>query len=110
MPTFQYKVKRGADEVKTGVLDAESRSAAVAQLRGMGYFPISVEESTGKVKPAPEIMEKTEKKAAKQKADRSNGATREKVTAPSASFGRRRVRLKDRNWFFRQLANLLLAG
>ncbi len=106
MPTFEYKVKRGAEAVKTGTLDAESRSAAVAQLRDMGFFPISVEETTGK--PKKEKKEKKEKKAA------SNGsAAREasSTAAPKRSlFSNRRIRLKDRNWFFRQMATLLQAG
>ncbi len=106
MPTFQYKVKRAADDAKTGMLDAESRSAAVAQLRAMGYFPISVKESTGKEK-----KEKKKKNPSQEKPGRSNGAVRETGRTPRASFfAARRVRLKDRNWFFRQLANLLLAG
>ncbi len=106
MAKFQYKVKRGAEAVKTGTLDAESRSAAVAQLRDMGFFPISVEEFTGK--------EKTEKKKEKSSGkERANAAPRETSAAmPAASLfaARRRIRLKDRNWFFRQLATLLQAG
>ncbi len=104
MPTFEYKVKRGAYDVKTGTLDAESRSAAVSQLRGMGFFPISVEEFTGKVK--------KEKKPAQEKQERTNGTAKAASGTQSASFfgARRRIRLKDRNWFFRQLANLLMAG
>lgn len=102
MPTFEYKVKRGVEAVKTGTLDAESRSAAVAQLRDMGFFPISVEEALGKPK--------------KEKKARANGApakeSREAVSAAPrrALLGGRRIRLKDRNWFFRQMATLLQAG
>ena len=80
MPQFEYKVKRGADEVKTGVMEAESQRAAVATLRDMGFSPISVEQSE------------------------SGGGAR-----PRARIARR-VRLKDRNVFFRQLATLLQAG
>jgi type IV pilus assembly protein PilC len=107
MAKFQYKVKRGAEAVKIGTLEAESRSAAVAQLRDLGFFPISVEEFTGK--------EKNEKKKKEKAAGkvRANGAPRDTKAAMRAAslFGaRRRVRLKDRNWFFRQLATLLQAG
>ena len=80
MPQFEYKVKRGADEVKTGVMEAESQRAAVATLRDMGFSPISVEQS-----------------------ESASGAR------PRARIARR-VRLKDRNVFFRQLATLLQAG
>jgi type IV pilus assembly protein PilC len=80
MPKFEYKVKRGGEGVLEGVLEADNQRAAVSQLRDMGFFPISVVESA-------------------QKARRASLAI---VTG--------RVRLKDRNWFFRQLANLLQAG
>lgn len=80
MPQFSYKVKRGADEVKIGVMEAESQRAAVATLRDMGFSPISVEQS----------------EAGKD--------------ARSPARTTRRVRLKDRNIFFRQLATLLQAG
>ena len=80
MPQFEYKVKRGADEVKTGVMEAESQRAAVATLRDMGFSPISVERS--------EVGNDIRSHA--------------RIT--------RRVRLKDRNVFFRQLATLLQAG
>lgn len=81
MPRFQYTVKRASEGVTEGVLEAESERAAVARLRDMGFFPITVEEA------APE---------------RSGGR---RVT-----LRRRKLRLKDRNAFFRQLANLLQAG
>ena len=80
MPQFEYKVKRGPDDVLSGVLDAENQRAAVARLRDMGYFPISVEEYEGE-----------EKKDVLRKA-------------------LQRVKLQERNLFFRQLANLIEAG
>ena len=80
MPKFQYKVKKEAEKVTTGVLEAESQRAAVSQLRDMGFFPISVEEYF-----------ETEARAS--------------LKAKLA-----RIRLKDRNYFFRQLANLLESG
>ncbi len=80
MPQYRYEVKRAPGQKATGVIEADSQRAAVARLRDMGYFPIRVEESLG---------EET-KEVIKQ------------------SFGR--VRLKDRNVFFRQLANLCESG
>ncbi len=80
MPQFAYKVKRGPDEVSTGVLEAESQRAAIAQLRDLGYFPISVEEHEGAEKK--DIIKRT--------------------------FGKPKT--KDRNIFFRQLANLIESG
>ncbi|MCC6489583.1 MAG: type II secretion system F family protein [Candidatus Hydrogenedentes bacterium] len=80
MPQFQYEVKKGPGEATTGVLEAESRRAALARLRDMGYVPVSIVEYTG---------------AAKRDALRSAFV---------------RIRLKDRNIFFRQLATLLDSG
>ncbi len=80
MPQFQYKVKRAPDDIATGVLEAESQRAAISRLRDMGYFPISVEEYT----------EEGQKESIRQ------------------AFIR--VKLKDRNIFFRQLANLIESG
>lgn len=80
MPQFEYKVKRGPGEVTTGVLEAESQRAVVTQLREMGYVPISVEECAG---------------------EKQKDLLRHALT---------RVRLKDRNVFFRQLATLIDSG
>lgn len=80
MPQFRYEVKKGPGKAVSGVLEAESRRAAVTHLRDMGYFPILVEESTGEESRRPSVQ------------------------------SLRRVRLKDRNIFFRQLANLLESG
>lgn len=83
MPNYQYKVKKGPGGGRTGVLEAESQRAAVARLRDMGYFPISVEEYAGEVK----------EQAAQQVRKALN-----------------RITLKERNLFFRQFANLSEAG
>lgn len=80
MPQFEYKVKKGPGDATTGVMEAESQRAVVSQLRDMGFFPISVEEYTGPEK----------KDFLKQALVR--------------------VKLKDRNVFFRQLANLIESG
>ncbi|MDX9973607.1 MAG: type II secretion system F family protein [FCB group bacterium] len=80
MPQFRYEVKKGPGRPETGTLEAESRRAAVVHLRDLGYFPISVEEATGEEKTSPVVE------------------------------ALRRVRLKDRNIFFRQLANLIESG
>ena len=80
MPKFQYKVKREAEGVTTGVMEADSQRAVVAQLRDMGFFPISVEEYS------------------------------ESERRDSIKDSLSRIRLKDRNYFFRQLANLLESG
>lgn len=79
MPKFQYKVKREAEDITTGVMEAETQRAVVSRLREMGFFPISVEEF----------------------ADSSERGLKAKLSS---------IRLKDRNYFFRQMANLLEAG
>ena len=80
MPRFQYEVKKGPGEAIRGVLEAESQHAAITRLRDMGYVPILVEEYTGE-----------EKKDVLR-------------------YALKRIRLKDRNVFFRQLANLFESG
>ncbi|MFP4499612.1 MAG: type II secretion system F family protein [Candidatus Hydrogenedentota bacterium] len=81
MPQFQYEVKRGPGESATGVLEAENQRAAVARLREMGYFPIRVEAYEG--------------------GDEKKDVLRQALV---------RIKLKDRNIFFRQLANLIESG
>jgi len=66
--------------VVEGVLEAETEGAAVSRLRDMGYFPIRIEEYFGEEK---------------------------QDTLRRALI---RVKLKDRNIFFRQLANLSDSG
>ncbi len=80
MPQFRYDVKKSPGTVTSGVIEAESQRAAVARLRDMGYFPIRIEEYQGEEK---------------------------KDTLRQALV---RVKLKDRNLFFRQLANLIESG
>lgn len=47
MPKFIYKAKKGIKETLEGVLQAESRDAAVARLTADGLTPISVELEAG---------------------------------------------------------------
>ena len=80
MPRFEYEVKKGPGEVSKGVIEAENQRAAVARLRDMGYFPIHVEECS------------------------------EAKTRASLRDALVRIRIKDRNVFLRQLANLSESG
>ncbi|MFP6583853.1 MAG: type II secretion system F family protein [Candidatus Hydrogenedentota bacterium] len=80
MPTFSYKVKDQSAAVVTGSLMAENQRAAIAKLRADGLFPIEVTEFD------------------------------ESAAAPSIRQTFQRIRLKDRNVFFRQLASLMQAG
>lgn len=80
MPQFKYEVKKSPGVTTSGVIEAESQRAAIARLRDMGYFPIRIEEYQGEEK---------------------------KDTLRSALV---RIKLGDRNLFFRQLANLIESG
>ena len=80
MPQFKYEVKTSPGVTTSGVIEAESQRAAIARLRDMGYFPIRIDEYEGEEK---------------------------KDTLRSALV---RIKLGDRNLFFRQLANLIESG
>lgn len=80
MPRYRYEAKKGPGDAQTGVLEAESQRAALARLRDMGYVPTSIADDV------------------ESKHHRSLRNT----------FAR--IRLKDRNIFFRQLANLYESG
>ncbi len=80
MPRFQYEVKKGPGDVTKGVIEAENQRAAVGRLRDMGFFPIRVELA---------------------------GDESKKDTLREALV---RIRIKDRNIFLRQLANLCESG
>ncbi len=80
MPQYRYQVKKGPGQPVSGMLEAENQRAAVARLRDMGYVPIHIEE----------YAEENKKESLRH------------------AFVR--VRLKDRNVFFRQLANLFESG
>ncbi len=86
MPTYEYEVKKGPTEIIKGKIEAESRKSAVSRLRELGYFPLKVEE----VYP-PGTDNKKDKR---------------KIVLPSWE----RIKLKDRNVFLRQLANLFESG
>ena len=80
MPQFEYEVKKGPGPSTKGIIDAENQRAAVARLRDMGFFPIRVEE----------YVEQSSKDTLRE------------------AFARSRI--KERNVFLRQLANLCESG
>ncbi|MFA7692586.1 MAG: type II secretion system F family protein [Candidatus Hydrogenedentes bacterium] len=80
MAQFEYEVKKGPGPTTKGVIEAENQRAAVARLRDMGFFPIRVEP----------LVEQSTK-----------DSLREALV---------RIRIKDRNVFLRQLANLSESG
>lgn len=80
MPRYRYQAKRGPGETHAGVLDGENEHAVAARLRDMGFIPIVIEHCPD---------DKSEHRL-------------QSVFA--------RIRLKDKNLFFRQLANLFESG
>lgn len=80
MPQFQYEAKKGPGAPVKGVIEADNQRAAISRLRDMGFFPLRVEEF------------------------------REKQSKDSLRDALSRIRLKDRNLFLRQLANLCESG
>ncbi len=81
MARFKYTAKKGPKDVVTGFLEAENKNAALHQLTGMGYFPLSI---------------------AKEDVHEGREGMR--------FFGGRKVAVKDLSIFTRQLADLLEAG
>lgn len=81
MPLYRYEVKKNPHETLSGTVEAESHQAALNKLREMGYHPLVIAE---------------------QKAG--------EPTRRTAARGFRRIRQRDVNLFFRQLANLSDAG
>ena len=52
MPVYEYSALDGAGKNVSGIIDADSPVAARHKLRGSGFFPIQVRETTGKPKEA----------------------------------------------------------
>lgn len=92
MPQFRYEVKKGPNDTTSGVMEAEDRRSCVARLRDMGYYPLKVEEHKGG--PVAEDGKKA------------------RASAPKLDLKKRfqRIKLQERNVFFRQLANLIDSG
>ena len=80
MPKFTYRAKDASGTISSGEMDAKNQRKAFAQLTEQGLFPIEIE------------WEKEE----------HHGVL--------TVYHPERIRLKDRNLFFRQLANLIQAG
>jgi len=47
MPAFTYRARRGETETTDGVVEAANRDEAIARLKRMGYFLLSVDEARG---------------------------------------------------------------
>lgn len=91
MPRFKYEAKKGPGDKVDGVLEAPDQKSAVARLRDMGYFPIRVEET-------------------KAAAAGNGAAPGIQIDTAALKNAFARIRLNERNVFFRQLANLVDSG
>jgi type II secretion system protein F len=82
MPRFVYKAKSGPEDIKEGIVEAESQDQATLKLSKMGFFILSIEEESAAF------------------IKRSRGM----------SFLFKSVPLRDISSFTRQLSNLLDSG
>ena len=80
MPIFTYTAKDSDAAISHGEIDAENQRKAVAQLNAQGLFPTEIKQNT------------------------------EESPLSGTVYQPERIRLKDRNLFFRQLANLIQSG
>lgn len=87
MPTFQYTAKDSTGHTRTGVLDAETNSVAVAQLREQGLWVTQLQSQGSRAAP-------------------QGGGVRGRLIDPLWTG----VSLRDMGFFFRQFATLVDAG
>jgi type IV pilus assembly protein PilC len=81
--TYAYKVRDRAGKVVSGTLEAENAAAVAGRLKGMGYAPISIDES-------------------------KTGGLKTEVKMPG--FGGKKVKLKDLAVMSRQFATMINSG
>ncbi len=102
MPRFNYIALDARGQEATGLVDANSTSEAIGQLRQAGYFPTNVfEEGKGTTR---------ERKAAKQKVKAVKAAAPAQKSKGIVLFEKKTVKTKILMIFTRQLATLIDAG
>jgi type IV pilus assembly protein PilC len=80
--TFEYKVRDKTGKLKTGKLDAESQAQVASKLKGMGYAPLSINQT--------------------------GGGLNKELTIPG--MGKKKVKLKDLAVMSRQFATMINSG
>ena len=80
--TFEYKVRDAAGKMKTGKIDAESQAQVANKLKGMGYAPLSINQT--------------------------NAGMNKQLTIPG--MGKKKVKLKDLAVMSRQFATMINSG
>ena len=101
MPRFNYVALDAWGQEATGLVEAVSTNAAIAQLRQSGYFPTSVIE---------EAISSPDGQEARRRAARVAGTTKPRAKKGIVLFQRRKVRSKVLMIFTRQLATLIDSG
>src|SRR5881296_1889045 len=101
MPRFNYVALDARGQEATGLVEAASTNAAIAQLRQDGYFPTSVIE---------EAISGPDGKEARRRAVTMAGTTKPRPKKGIVLFQRRKVKSKILMIFTRQLATLVDSG
>src|SRR3954469_1439450 len=82
--TFTYSVRDKGGKLVQGTIEAESTAAVATRLKGMGYAPISINES--------------------------NAGLKKEISIPGFGKGGGKVKLKDLAVFSRQFATMVNSG
>jgi len=101
VPRFNYVALDARGQEATGLVEAASTNAAIAQLRQEGYFPTSVIE---------EAISGPDGKEARRRAVTMAGTTKPLPKKGIVLFARRKVKSKILMIFTRQLATLVDSG
>jgi type IV pilus assembly protein PilC len=101
MARFNYVALDARGQEATGLVEAASTNAAIAQLRQSGYFPTSVIE---------EAISSPDGQEARRRAARVARTTKPRAKKGIVLFQRRKVRSKVLMIFTRQLATLIDSG
>jgi type IV pilus assembly protein PilC len=101
VPRFNYVALDARGQEATGLVEAASTNAAIAQLRQSGYFPTSVIE---------EAISGPDGKEARRRAVTIAGVTKPRTKKSIVLFARRKVKSKILMIFTRQLATLVDSG
>ena len=101
MPRFNYIALDARGQEASGLVEAPSSNAAIAQLRQAGYFPTSVVE---------DAVRSLDGETARQRAAKMAPTTKPRAKKGIVLFARRKVKSKVLMIFTRQLATLIDSG
>jgi type IV pilus assembly protein PilC len=101
VPRFNYIALDARGQEASGLVEAPSSNAAIAQLRQAGYFPTSVVE---------DAVRSLDGETARQRAAKMAPTTKPRAKKGIVLFARRKVKSKVLMIFTRQLATLIDSG